>query len=229
VGLIDIPPALENPVMSAQAIHDLSARRARKPGSRRARDAKVAPVTRNALIVDFLAVSQLDPEVESLRVPADTAVFELGEETIEHKADFEIVRDGAPCLVDLVTDEDLLTHPLRAAALHGLASLDGRPFSIETAASIRAEPRFTTIRLIGACKRTLVTAGDRVRILHQLDECGVMRLVDCASAAMNTMDGVSAVLALACEGLIAVDISRPILPETQVRRRRLAYADPFGF
>ena len=31
------------------------------------------------------------------------------------------------------------------------------------------------------------------------------------------------------EGLIAVDISRPILPETQVRRRRLPYADPFAF
>jgi hypothetical protein len=40
---------------------------------------------------------------------------------------------------------------------------------------------------------------------------------------------VAAVLALACEGLIAVDISRPILPETQVRRRRLPYTDPFSF
>jgi hypothetical protein len=37
------------------------------------------------------------------------------------------------------------------------------------------------------------------------------------------------ITALACEGLIAVDISRPILPETQVRRRRLPYADPFAF
>jgi hypothetical protein len=46
---------------------------------------------------------------------------------------------------------------------------------------------------------------------------------------MNASDGVAAVLALACEGLIAVDITRPILPETQVRRRRLPYADPFDF
>jgi hypothetical protein len=74
-----------------------------------------------------------------------------------------------------------------------------------------------------------VTAGDRVRILHQLDENGAMRLVDCASAVMNTVDGVAAVLALACEGLIAVDIGWPILPETQVRRRRLPYSDPFAF
>ena len=85
------------------------------------------------------------------------------------------------------------------------------------------------MRLIMACKRTPVTAGDRVRILHQLDELGTMRLVDCASAVMNTQDGVAAVLALACEGLVAVDINRPILPETQVRRRRLPFADPFAF
>jgi hypothetical protein len=131
--------------------------------------------------------------------------------------------------VDVVTDDDLITHPMRAAALHGSASADGRPFTIETARSIRAEPRFTTVRLVMACKRTPVTAGDRVRILHQLDETGAMRLVDCASAVMNTTDGVAAVLALACEGLISVDISRPILPETQVRRRRLPYSDPFTF
>jgi hypothetical protein len=164
-----------------------------------------------------------------LRAPADLAEFRIGDRTIEHIADFEIVRDGQSFLVDVLTEDDLMTHPLRAAAIHGLASEDGRHFSIETAATIRAEPRFTTVRLITACKRTPVTAGDRVRILHQLDEVGTMRLVDCAGGVMNTQDGVAAVLALACEGLIAVDISRPILPETQVRRRRLPYTDPFAF
>ena len=47
--------------------------------------------------------------------------------------------------------------------------------------------------------------------------------------AINAQDGVAAVLALAVEGLVAVDISRPILPETPVRRRPLPYPDPFGF
>jgi hypothetical protein len=216
--------------MSAQAIFDLSARRsARIPASRRSRKGTHAPLTRNVLIADFLAVCELDPEVEALRAPADPAEFHIGDRAIEHVADFEIVKDGASYLVDVATDEDLLRHPMRAAAIHGSTSSDGRPFTIETMASIRVEPRFTTIRLIMACKRTPVTAGDRVRILHQLDENGAMRLVDCASAVMNTADGVAAVLALACEGLIAVDINRPILPETQVRRRRLPYSDPFAF
>jgi hypothetical protein len=216
--------------MSAQALLDLSDRRsARRPGARRAAKRPSTPLTRNTLIADYLALCELDAEVESLRAPADPGAFAVGDETVEHVADFEIVKDGAAFLVDVVTDDDLLKHPLRAAAIHGITSADGRPFLIETAASIRAEPRFTTMRLILACKRTPVSAGDRVRVLHQLDEMGAMRLVDCASAVMNTQDGVAAVLALACEGLVAVDISRPILPETQVRRRRLPYTDPFAF
>lgn len=216
--------------MSAQAILDLPGRRSdRRPGSRRAAKRPAAPVTRNALIADFLAICELDSEIESLRAPASPAEFEIGEKTIEHIADFELVRDGQSHLIDVLTDDDLLTHPLRAAAIHGLTSTDGRHFSLETASSIRAEPRITTVRLIMACRRTPVTAGDRVRILHQLDEVGTMRLVDCAGGVMSTQDGVAAVLALACEGLIAVDISRPILPETQVRRRRLPFADPFSF
>lgn len=215
--------------MSSQAILDLSARRPPRSASRRAQKSGGAPVNRNGLIADFLTICELDPEVETLRAPADPAEFEIGGKAITHIADFELVRDGASSLVDIVTDDDLIKHPLRAAAIHGSVAADGRSFAFETAASIRAEPRFTTIRLIMACKRTPVTAGDRVRILHQLDESGAMRLVDCASAVMNTADGVAAVLALACEGLIAVDISRPILPETQVRRRRLPYSDPFLF
>jgi hypothetical protein len=41
----------------------------------------------------------------------------------------------------------------------------------------------------------------------------------------NTRDGVAAVLALAVEGLVVIDIERPILPETPVRRRKLTQAD----
>ena len=216
--------------MPAQAILDLSDRRpAPRPMPRRARRSATVPVTRNGLIADFLAICALDPETEALRPSPDPACFELDGKKVQHVADFEVVRDGAPCLVDVVTDDDLVKHPLRAASLQSFSAIDGRPFTFETAASIRSEPRFTTVRLIMACKRTPVTAGDRVRVLHHLDEAGAMRLVDCASAAMNATDGVAAVLALACEGLIAVDITRPILPETQVRRRRLPYSDPFTF
>ena len=215
--------------MSAQALLDVPRRSGLRGPARRNSTRAAAAVTHNALVADFLAICGLDPQVEALRAPAPPATFMVDGEAMEHVADFELVRDGSVDLVDVVTEADLPQHPLRAAAIRGASSTDGRLFRFETAASLRAEPRFTAVRLIAACKRTPVTAGDRVRILHQLDESGTMRLVDCAGMAMNAVDGVAAVLALACEGLIAVDIGRPILPETPVRRRRLAYADPFEF
>ena len=58
--------------MSAQALLDLSDRRpARRPGTRRAQKRPSAPLTRNALIADYLALCELDAEVESLRAPEE--------------------------------------------------------------------------------------------------------------------------------------------------------------
>lgn len=191
-----------------------------------ARKAEAAAPTRNGLIADFVAICELDPAVESLRSPADPAVFVVGGEPIEHIADFEVVRDGVATLVDVLTEADLLAHPLRVALVMGeTTATDGRQFTIETLASVRAEPRFTTCRLVNACRRTPVSAGDRVRILHHLDECGTAPLVECAAVVQNTRDGVAAVLALAVEGLIALDIDAPILPETPIRRRKVAVTE----
>src|SRR4028119_2163453 len=113
--------------MSAQAIPGLPDRRPaprpgprpppppppRRSGSRRLQKRPPTTDTRNALIADFLAICELDPEVESVRAPAEPARFEIGDEAIGHIADFEIVRGGSAHLVDVATDEDLLSHPLR--------------------------------------------------------------------------------------------------------------------
>ena len=217
--------------MAVHALSDPAVRRAARKAAAPQRSARggAAP-TRASLIADFLCICELDPAVESLRPPGDLSVFRGRDRMIEHRADFEIVRGGVASLVDVASDADLARHPLRAALAAGAVECEsGRAFAIETAATIGAEPRFSTVRLIMACRRAPVTAGDRVRILHYLDECGTARLVDCAGAVQNSADGVAAVLALAVEGLIAVDISRPILPETPVRRRKLPYGDPFGF
>src|SRR3712207_4214661 len=113
--------------MSAQAILDLSDRRpTRRGGTRRAAKRPATPLTRNALVADFLALCELDADVESLRAPADPATFAIGDETVEHVADYEVVRDGSAYLVDVVTDDDLLNHPLRAASIHGITSAEDR-------------------------------------------------------------------------------------------------------
>jgi len=186
-------------------------------------------LSRGALVTDFLAISALDPAVEGLRAPASSATFAVGPFELDHVADFELSRDGETVLADVATDAELARHPLRMPLVAGpVRASDGRLFVLETARTLRAEPRFSTVRLIGACRRIPVSAGDRVRILHHLDEAGTAPLVEVASAA-QAYDGVAAVLALACEGLLTVEIDRPILPETRVRRRKVTYADPFGF
>jgi hypothetical protein len=215
------------------SLHETSDRAARiallKSAGFSRRPARTKPrnaLSRETLIADFLAICRLDPAVEILHCPANVATFNVGGREIDHVAEFEIIRDGAPMLVDVVSEPELAHHPLRAVLVAGAAeSLDGRPFTVEAVSAVRAEPRFTTVKLIMACRRTPVSAGDRVRVLHHLDECGTAPLVECAGVVQNSRDGVAAVLALATEGLVAIDISRPILPETPVRRRRIAFPD----
>ncbi len=74
---------------------------------------------------------------------------------------------------------------------------------------------------VWACRRRLVSAGDRIRILHHLDEHGTTPLVEVAQAASASTDGVAAVLALACQGAVALDLDAPLGPETRVRRCRV--------
>jgi hypothetical protein len=210
-------------VMPTIARADRSARiaAARTAGPRRSGRRKAAPAqNRGALIEEFLAICALDATIEAIRAVEEPATFAVGDEFVEHRADIEIVRDGEAFLVDVVPDAELIHHPLGPALILGAVAVDGRALLVETGASLAAEPRRTTVRLISACRNVPVSAGDRVRILHHLDECGVAPLVEVAGAAHNAMDGVAAVLALAVEGLVAVDIDRPIVPETPVRRRK---------
>ena len=72
--------------------------------------------------------------------------------------------------------------------------------------------------MIWACRRRYIAAGDQVRILHVLAENGDMSLIDVASAARATADGVGVVLAMACRGLVSLDLDGPLSPETRVRR-----------
>ncbi|MCF4126699.1 hypothetical protein [Methylobacterium sp. SyP6R] len=223
-ALLDASTLLDRPGQRRSAV--------RSTAPRRSGAALLPAVPRPALVADFLAIAALDPAVERLRAAPAPVRLILGDTAVEHAADFEQARTDEPgLLVDVVAEGDLGRHPFRTAYVAGepVVAEDGRRFLIESAATLRAEPRISTVRLIMACRRTHVSAGDRVRILHHLDECGTGRLVECAAVAINAQDGVAAVLALAVEGLVAVDIGRPILPETPVRRRALPYPDPFGF
>ena len=212
--------------MAARLVPPL--RPAEPPRAVRRRRAAQAVATRAELLADYCAICALDAGVVAVRERPEVAVFDLEGAPYAHAADVEILREDArPILVDVVPDVDLQAHPFRMSLVTGEPALaaDGRALHLETAASLRAEPRLTTLRLVLACRRSFVSAGDRVRILHCLDECGTARLVDCAAVVRQGQDGVAAVLALALEGFVALDIDAPILPETPVRRRKRPAAE----
>jgi hypothetical protein len=142
----------------AMSVHALPDRRpGGAPPSSRAPDSdgsSPSALSRGALVTDFLAMAALDPEVEAVRAPAAAATFVVGPFELEHVADFELTRDGRRMLVDVATDAELARHPLRTALVAGpVQATDGRVFTVETARTLRAEPRFSTVRLIGSCRR----------------------------------------------------------------------------
>ena len=92
---------------------------------------------------------------------------------------------------------------------------------IVTAADIAAEPRLSNALAVWSTRHGQVAVGDQVRVLVHLDEASAAPLIEAARSAIATPDGVAAVLAFACRGLIAVDLeTEPIGPETAVRRVR---------
>ncbi|MGP9820038.1 hypothetical protein ACTZWW_08485 [Salinarimonas sp. NSM] len=170
--------------------------------------------TASRLGADFLTLCDLDPEIVAVSRGDVTLEFTGG---IGHQPAYRLVLEGgASILADVVPDASALPAPTQAIA--DAAAAAGHGYRLETAATLRAEPRFTTMRLIASCRRVRVGAGDRVRILAALDEAGTLPLIEAASAARGAVDGVAAVLALACEGLVAVDLDAPLGPETPVRR-----------
>ena len=71
--------------------------------------------------------------------------------------------------------------------------------------------------MVWGCRRRFVSADAQVRALHHLAEHGTSALID-LSMAVATNDAVGVVLAMACRGLLSVDLDAPIGPETRVKR-----------
>lgn len=80
--------------------------------------------------------------------------------------------------------------------------------------------RQDVLGMIWGCRQRYIAPGDQVRILHLLAENGEAPLVDVASAACASADGVGVVLAMACRGLLTIDLDGPLSPETRIRRCR---------
>lgn len=171
---------------------------------------------RTALHVDFLMICEFDPRVIAVAEADGSIPLPDG---LHHTPDYLIETDEGRCLVDVVTSTypptlEHMADVQRAAATHSI------PYRLETGGTLRSGLTFLAARLIHDCRRRHVPAGDRVRILHTLDEVGSLPLVEAAGLATASLDGVAAVLALVCEGLVEVEIANGIVPEAPVRRRK---------
>lgn len=171
---------------------------------------------RTRLHADFLLVCEFDPSVAAVS-EADEAIV-VGDNDL-HAPDYRIECDHGSVLVDVLASAYGPTIE-RFRAIGQAARAEGLAYRLETAATLRADVRFQAARLIYDCRRRSVPAGDRVRILHALDENGALPLVEVSGLAHASIDGVAAVLALACEGLVEIEIQRGIVPEALVRRRK---------
>ena len=108
-------------------------------------------------------------------------------------------------------DEGLVLIALQAL---GLAPLT------RTTADIRREPRLANSRLVWSHRLHPVGIGRRRRILQVLGDDGPMALSRLLAAVPGETDPRPAVMALACCGLIELDlVSAPIGPQTRVWAR----------
>ena len=146
-----------------------------------------------------LVRATLDPEVSSI-APMDEAVV-----ATTAPGGIAIVHDGMDGRRLLRVVEDASERPDASASEMAFSRLD-------------TLARADALDMVWGCRRRYVPAGDQVRVLHVLAENGETPLIEVASAARASTDGVAVVLAMACRGLVSLDLDGPLCPETRVRR-----------
>jgi hypothetical protein len=170
---------------------------------------------RCALVRDALVQQTLDPAVRTIEYIASARV---------HQAQVElgaivIVRDDGRFLLDVVGARRIRDVEDEGLALIAQAEL-GLTTLLLTTEEIRREPRFANARLVWAHRLHPVGISIRMKVLTLLADQGPMAFGRLLLEIRADRDPTSAVLAMACSGLILLDIvSRPLGPATIARCR----------
>jgi len=170
---------------------------------------------RRALVRDALVQASLDPAVRSIEFIPTARV---GATPVELDA-IVIHRDGGRFYLDVVAARPLRDLEDEGLVLIALQALGLAPLT-RTTADIRREPRLANSRLVWSHRLHPVGIGRRRRILQVLGDDGPMALSRLLAAVPGETDPRPAVMALACCGLIELDlVSAPIGPQTRVWAR----------
>jgi hypothetical protein len=175
-----------------------------------------APVRFEARIVHKVLVHlTLDPAVRAIDVIPSVDVLGTNvplDAIVVHGADDHH-------LLDIVEARKIRDLDDEALVLLAIEKLGLKTLTID-AAEIRRQPYAGNCCLVWNCRNVKVPASDRVRILHALTEDGPMALGRLASEARWTTDAVGAVLSMACQDLVEIDLEAAQLgPWTVVRQR----------
>jgi hypothetical protein len=120
-------------------------------------------------------------------------------------------------MIDELSPQVAAYHQAIAAA----AQAAGLEYHLETDTTVRVEPQITNARMIWRCSEWRIHPSDLVRVLHHLDEAGQSKVIEVSQVCRPHVDGVAVIAAMACQGLVQIDIaSGPLGPETAVARRR---------
>lgn len=160
---------------------------------------------------DYLGIRSLDEEVSAI-MEAPKGIVETPD---GFDPDYEVISvDGRRTFVHLLTDD--IGDAERSALLESAnKALDkGVAYQVVGEPWVSQEPRRRNVRMVFSSRRTRVSPGDRVRILHHLDEQGKVQILDLAKCVAASTDAVECVLALVAEGSVMVEIDRTLAPET---------------
>ncbi|KLK93101.1 hypothetical protein AA309_11110 [Microvirga vignae] len=165
---------------------------------------------------DALIQLTLDPTITALRRISDP-VSGLPSEISGALIAFH---GSAPVLVGLA-DQAIEVKP---------SVVSGLPFVALTRQEIRTDPRVTTARTIWSTRAIQVAPGDRIRILQRLTNqpAGLPILTLQEEVRSSAEDPINCILALVCDGLLSIDASRHLTPETIVSRCEMPSRDHTG-
>lgn len=155
--------------------------------------------------------------------PGPVIALGSGQSAHQHQTTALISADASRTALYVVSPGDKPPEPQEIEEASERFRITGCLYQVLTPADVRREPLYSNSKLVWECRSQRVAAGDRIRILHVLTESGPLPLIETASAALRTSDAVAVVLALACQGLVEIDLAvGPLGPETQVRRGMLS-------
>ncbi len=169
---------------------------------------------RHPMVRQALVQASLDPAVRTISYVATAAV---GSAQVEIDA-IVVARDDGRFHLDVVPgrlDDDEARYRLRIALRRlGLVSL------VLTADELLAEPRCSNCDLVWSHRGRPVPIDLRLRILKLLADDGPMALGALLQAVRSDRDPAVAVMSLACDDLVELDLeSGPVGPATLVRAR----------